>query len=179
VNINPRLPYLPQGKDSDPITLGYMRPFMERLYEAWRELIVSRRDVQDRLPWTPVIAGSTTAGTQTYTSQLGYYIVDRGVCEVWGNIGLSAKDAATAGNLSIQGLPVPAANLLTIPVTLGYVRNLNINAGGGFTNVQGVIANSGSQIDLYEAGDNVVPAQLAAASLANDSFIYFWTRYPI
>lgn len=129
--------------------------------------------------WTPLLAGSTTPGTQTYATQAAMFVIDNAVCEVWGNIGLSAKDAATAGNVSILGLPVPCNSGITGVVTFGYTRNWDLDTAGGFYRIDGLIGPSTSQIDLYQSGDNVVPVQLTAAAFGATTYIYFWARYPI
>lgn len=109
----------------------------------------------------------------------GFYCVDGETAEIWGNIGLSAKDGTTAGNLIIKGLPIPSRAGFTTPVTLGYTRNFDLDVAGGFYTVQGLIGPSSSQIDLYQAGDNIVPVTLTAAAFNATTFIYFWARYPI
>jgi hypothetical protein len=68
----------------------------------------------DEGDWTPTIAGSSVAGTQTYSVQVGRYIKIGKLVIAWCNVGLSAKDGATAGNISIKGLPFACANVTNL-----------------------------------------------------------------
>lgn len=127
--------------------------------------------------WIPALAGSSAAGTQTYALQAGTYTKNgQQICATW-NIGLSAKDAATAGDLRITGLPFGAGATYTWPATLGYTRNFDLNVAGGFYVVQGLLAAGNSYVELYEAGDNVVPAALTAADFGATTFIYGQVTY--
>lgn len=60
--------------------------------------------------WTPTIAGSTTAGSHTYTVRVGQYIKIATLVVATFNIVLNAKDAAMAGNVTITGLPFTVKN---------------------------------------------------------------------
>jgi len=77
--------------------------------------------------WTPTIGGDGTAGTQTYTTQVGRYtkIGNRVYFNL--RIVLSAKDAATAGNLIISGLPY------TSNATAHTFNSLAVGNAGLFT----------------------------------------------
>lgn len=55
--------------------------------------------------WTPVIAGSSTPGTNTYSLQLGRYTVTGNILYFYGKIVMTALDGALAGNILITGLP--------------------------------------------------------------------------
>ena len=76
--------------------------------------------------WTPVLAGSTTAGTQTYFGSYtnGRYRKVGSLVIVSGSINLLAFDAATAGDLHITNLPftpVMGSNVSTTGL-LSYSR---------------------------------------------------------
>lgn len=65
-------------------------------------------DLTDTTPqsFTPVLSGSTTAGTNTYTVQIGSYSVNNKTLSFSLKIQTTALDAAMAGNLQICGLPI-------------------------------------------------------------------------
>lgn len=54
--------------------------------------------------FTPTLVGSSTAGTPTYTTQLGHYINIGSITVLNIDLAISAKGGAT-GNLTIRGLP--------------------------------------------------------------------------
>lgn len=122
--------------------------------------------------FTPALAGSVTAGTQTYSVRLGRLTKnDRSVAASF-CIGLSAKDAATSGNLRITGLPYTCGPNLAYATVLCYVRNFDIDTAGGFTHVEGILGPGDTFIQLYESGDNVVPVTLTEADFGATSYIY-------
>ena len=57
--------------------------------------------------WTPVVAGSTTAGTQTYSAQYGFYGQIGPFILALFDVTLASLDVAAAGNALITGLPIP------------------------------------------------------------------------
>lgn len=75
--------------------------------------------------WTPVIKGSTTEGTNTYSAQLGDWSVAGDQVLVTGRISLTALNSV--GNITIAGLPFPS-------------DNFDESAGAGYQQ-SGVLAN--------------------------------------
>jgi hypothetical protein len=82
--------------------------------------------------WTPVVIGTTTAGTNTYVAQLGtYYKVGKTVvarCRV----GLSGALSST-GSIQITGIPYPAAQMTGTASPLASVPFLTL--ASDFTNI--------------------------------------------
>jgi hypothetical protein len=76
--------------------------------------------------FTPTIAGSTTAGTATYTTQVARYTkIGRQVsCQ----IDLGYNSGTGTGNLTIAGLPFTDAGLNNPAVTIGYLENITLTA---------------------------------------------------
>lgn len=129
--------------------------------------------------WTPALAGSTTAGTQTYAVQAGIATkIGRQVTATF-NIGLTAKDGTTAGDLRITGLPFTSGATYIYPVLVSYTRKFDLDVAGGFYQVQGLVAPSTTYISLYEAGDNLTPVPLTAADFGADSYIYGTVTYNV
>jgi hypothetical protein len=55
--------------------------------------------------WTPVLEGTTVAGTHTYANQGGTYVRIGNLVWATGIVALSAFDPTTSGNMLITGLP--------------------------------------------------------------------------
>ncbi len=60
--------------------------------------------------WTPTIAGSSTAGTPTYTVQNGLYIRIGSMVTVWFDVAYSAISGSPAGDLTLGGLPFTSSS---------------------------------------------------------------------
>jgi hypothetical protein len=75
--------------------------------------------------FTPTIAGSTTAGTATYTAQNGKYTkIGR---QVSVSIDIRYTGGTGTGNLQIAGLPFTAA-LVTASASIGYIEGVSLTA---------------------------------------------------
>lgn len=73
--------------------------------------------------WTPTILGSSTPGTQTYSAQTGRYIKIGSLVMAWFNVVMTAKDGATAGNMSVGGLPFTVAATASFGGYSGNISN--------------------------------------------------------
>lgn len=140
---------------------------------------VNTLDDYEEGAWTPVLAGSSTAGTQTYTLQAAVYTKIGRFVAFQGNIVLSAKDAATAGNLRITGLPFANNGNVAAVVNIGYTAGLDLDIAGGYYKAIGNIASSAQIIELYEVGDNNSGALLTAADFGAATNIYFSGHYTV
>lgn len=63
--------------------------------------------------WTPVLVGSTTPGSHTYSTQTGSYVRIGKICFARFSFTVSSKDAAMSGSIRITGLPFAAASTST------------------------------------------------------------------
>jgi hypothetical protein len=123
--------------------------------------------------WTPVLVGSVTPGTQTYSVQVGRYVRIGSLVWVTASVNLSAFDVLTSGNMRITGLPY-AAMALTGGSTALAVQGfqfINIDTAGGYTFPNVFVQQGQSFIVLNECGDNVALAALTNADFANNSTI--------
>jgi hypothetical protein len=80
--------------------------------------------------WTPTLAGSTTAGSHTYTSQSGtYYKIGRMiVCHFY--ITINVKDAAMAGDpVLLKGFPFVNLNSSVRPALVFGYTSISLGAG--------------------------------------------------
>lgn len=90
-------------------------------------VLVNGAGVASAGSWTPALAGSVVGGTQTYTTQVGRYIRNGNLVNIWASLQLSAKDATTQGNTVINGLPFTSTNVSN------FFQAVAIGALGGFT----------------------------------------------
>lgn len=101
--------------------------------------------------WTPVIVGSTAAGTGTYTVQLGEYQKVGKLVFITCTIGWSAHTGT--GNMTLSGLPVPSGTGVSHALSV-YFNNITLAAVGN--KVMALVNPSLSNVDLYEVGSGAV-----------------------
>ena len=129
--------------------------------------------------FTPVIAGATTAGTQTYSVQVGRYT--RIGNRVFYNcrVVMTAKDAATSGSIYVGGLPF-TSNATASTFAPGAVSNAgNIDLTAGYTQISAEVQNNGTFIYLGQIGDNVAFSLLTDTALTNTTRISVSGNYMI
>lgn len=114
--------------------------------------------------WTPTIKGSSTAGTQTYSIQNGKWMRTGNLVWATCQILMTAKDAATAGNISIAGLPfnIPSADN-PVSASIGGWSQITLN--GGRTSITGR-TNAPNEITLISSGTGIGLLAVAAADIA-------------
>jgi hypothetical protein len=129
--------------------------------------------------FTPTIGGDSVAGTQTYTVQVGRYTRIGNRVNFNLRIILSAKDAATAGNLIISGLPFASNS------TASNFHSFSVgNAGlftltAGYTQLEAHIEPNLSYFYLGQLGSGVAYSYLQASALAATSRISVSGQYMI
>jgi hypothetical protein len=139
---------------------------------------VNTLDDYEEGTWTPTILGTTTAGAQTYSGQVGRYTKIGRLVAIEGSVILSAKDVLTAGSIRIGGLPFTAANVASMPgMGVSFYRNINFAAGYAQLGVQ-VVQNT-TQLALIQSGDNVGEGAIAAADIGNTSGVGFAGVYTV
>jgi hypothetical protein len=129
--------------------------------------------------WTPIIAGDATAGTQTYSTQIGKYTLIGRTVLVEGLVIMSAKDGTTAGNIVITGLPFTSINSgQTIgAIAVSAVQNIALTAG--YSQFGLAVKPGDTKLSLLQAGNNVAAATIAAAAINATSAIAFGGTYSI
>jgi hypothetical protein len=116
-------------------------------------------------PTAPVVAGSSTAGTQTYSTQLGYYIKIGALVIAWVQINMSAKDAATAGNISINNLPFTARSI----TNMRYAGSVGLwtSTATTFVTMLARVSTNTTAISLFGAtAATATPTTLVAADIS-------------
>lgn len=116
--------------------------------------------------FTPVVAGSTTAGTQTYSVQNGHYVKIGKIVNFWLQVAMSAKDAATAGNVIITGLPFTAHGFNSA-MSIHWIANVTL--GTNKTQIGCINIGPSSQLSLTEFQTGSAATYLQATSLSATS----------
>ena len=126
--------------------------------------------------FTPTLAGTTTAGSNTYALQVGSYtkIGNRVFFTV--AINLSAKDPAMAGNVRIAGLPFTSNS--GVSFTLVNVNTSNVTLAAGVSTFGAVFASS-TFLSIVLGASVAVSSSLSATALTNTSEIYAVGSYPV
>jgi hypothetical protein len=122
--------------------------------------------------FVPTVIGTTSAGTGTYTTQVGLYTKVGNLVTVQVNIGWTAHTGT--GSMRLAGLPFAASSAANSnsAVAFGYVNDVSLTAGNvltGFTSV------SNSFIDCYQTPSgggvaSVVPIDTSAQVLYSVSY---------
>jgi hypothetical protein len=87
--------------------------------------------------WSPIIVGTSTSGTGTYSTQIGRYTKIGNIVIANGFLAWTAHTGT--GNMWVGGLPFTTANTTSLyfPATIGYTLTLAVNANtvlAGYTN---------------------------------------------
>lgn len=117
--------------------------------------------------WTPVIAGTTIAGTFTYVGQVGRYVRIGSQVMIHGYVQISAIGVAPTGNMIITGLPFTSANVLDYSLSIGFMDNINTSAN--IVQLTALVRINTAEIWLGEAFDNAAWARFPAANFTNAS----------
>lgn len=118
--------------------------------------------------WTPTLAGSTTAGAATYTTQTGLFI-DIGIARLMlFTVALSAFSGA-AGNAVIGGLPMPSnAGLFN---QAGWVSSWAFTLTAGYTQIGLYGAPGTSTFGIIQSGSGNAPLALPVAGVGASAAI--------
>jgi hypothetical protein len=130
---------------------------------------------QTEAPWTPTIAGTGTAGTNTYALQEARWKRHGRKVDFWGVCILATKDAALAGNLVIRGLPFTSRDNVSRLYTGSVSSYTNLALTAGYNQVGLVNSDNSSDISLFQSGSGaaVALAALTNVTLQGTSAIYF------
>jgi hypothetical protein len=124
--------------------------------------------------YTPVLSGTSTAGTPTYTVQTGRYNVIGNMCFVSGRISITALGSPT-GNMQIS-LPLPAVNIANNFATC-VLDCTGVSLSGSNTYFYARTAPNSDQMGLYQGG--VTSTQLVAGNFAATATVIWSIAYEI
>jgi hypothetical protein len=172
-------------------TAQEVRPMLQRLFDQIRNAfnahtadIVTDADGVHGLKiengiFTPVLKGQTTPGNNTYSIQTGYYRVigKRVFIDIY--IALTAKDAAMAGNIIIDGLPYVAKSETNHRYGLSIGPYGSIDLDAAKPQISGNIINNTSNIAITVSGDNAAAFGLNATQITGTSSLVISASYDI
>lgn len=121
--------------------------------------------------FTPILQGITSAGTGTYTAQVGRYTLYGKNCSIKIRLAWSAHTGT--GNMRVTGLPFTSANTTFTPCAV-YQSGLTVGAGKQFA---AIIPPNTANIDLYANDVAGGSASLLAMDTAAD--ILLATSYEV
>ena len=129
--------------------------------------------------FTPTIGGDSVAGVQTYNTQVGFYTRIGNRVEFNLRIVLSAKDAATAGNLIVGGLPFTSNNTVSNfhAVAVGNAGFFTLTAL--YTQLEAHIERGLNYAYLGQIGSGLAYSYLQASAFAANSRINLSGHYMI
>ena len=99
--------------------------------------------------WTPVYQGAGTAGTYTYTDQLGVYTKIGRSVHVTIRLTNITESAAASGAIRISGLPFSADSSMTG----GNMRLDQFNLGANTRNLAFIVSSSSNYLSIYQTND--------------------------
>lgn len=116
--------------------------------------------------WTPAFVGTSTAGTFTYTAQIGRWMRVSNQIFIHAIVGISAIAVAPVGSMYISGLPFTAANIgMDYSLSLGFVGDINYSATA--KELTALVRLNATEIWLGESFDNAAWARFPAANFTN------------
>lgn len=126
--------------------------------------------------WTPTLAGSTTPGTPTYTTQFGL------TCEVGPleialfALQINAIDVTAAGDAHILGLPIAAnASYSSQPAMVSGWGGVTLTAS--YTALSGLVAPGVSYFGLYQSGSAQTQLALPIGGVAAGAILIGGAAY--
>jgi hypothetical protein len=121
--------------------------------------------------FTPTAVGTSSAGTGTYSIQLGRYKIIDKIC--YFNLRVVWSGHTGTGDLKIGGLPVACKNLTNyFPAVTVNAENLTFPAGA--TAAIGGVVSATTTIELRGAGTALAPTPIALDTAANINISGFY-----
>jgi hypothetical protein len=114
-----------------------------------------------RQNWKPVLKGSVTPGTFTYTQQIGWVLRQGTITDVWFDVAWSSAGAA-AGNLYVE-LPYKVALSDQMPF-VGVCQPSDIDYGAGHTDIVVNAIPSSYRGEFWVTGSTATTANLGVAA---------------
>ena len=128
--------------------------------------------------WTPVVAGSSVAGSQTYLSQVGRWIKDGDLVTFWANVQTLTIGGTIAGNVTITGLPFTSSNISNFNQGVNAIGG-NITLSGGATSLAAFIAPNSAVISVDQQGSGIALTALPVSGLGTTSFFIISGSYRV
>ena len=118
--------------------------------------------------WTPVIAGSTTTGSNAYFVQGGVYLKTNKSVKAEFFIHMKTKDASMLGAIAILGIP-----FISKSITSGAAYSVlgNIKFPAGYTQITGRATTDSVGVQLYFSGNDAAFKEITDSNITNDTYI--------
>ena len=134
-------------------------------------------------PFTPLLQGSTSTGSNTYTSRVGYYQVSGQVGTFEARLVVNSWDAVgTVGNIAVGGLPIAASIVsgLVGSITVGDMSGVTLSSG--YSQFTATISPGNNGATLWQIGNNVGVTGVPASAIHAGSVIsvagFFYVQPP-
>jgi len=128
--------------------------------------------------FTPVVAGMTTAGTNSYSTQVGNYTKIGNKVFFQLSVVMTAKDAAMSGGVKITGLPFTSNSTPSLYSMVPLVPN-NVTFGTTRPMLLADIPAGSNFIQCVQAGNGVGNALMDSSALASNSELYVTGHYVV
>lgn len=131
------------------------------------DLPASVTELYAGVSYTPVVFGTTVAGTNGYavgSTNQSFYLREGSKCNFSATITLTSKDAAMSGNLRLRCTPISGQGgnkVLTVTRFSGVTF-----IGGAYTQLGAVVENGTNSIALIKSGSGLTPAELTIAEIS-------------
>jgi len=120
--------------------------------------------------WTPVVAGSVVAGTQTYTEQTGTYVKIGKLVNIYGRVVLATLGGTASGDTWITGVPFTAGNNGSMNYVCAVSTGL-VTHQASYTQWSGIVRRNEAVIGIQEIGSNVAISNAPITNLAGTATI--------
>jgi hypothetical protein len=128
--------------------------------------------------WTPAIVGATTAGTQTYSAQYGFYGQIGPFILALFDVTLATLGGTAAGNCLITGLPIPCNTRWSeFGGWLGVATGMTLTSGYSWGSCY--MQNGASAITVVQGGSNEPALALPVTSLSGTARLSGGVLYAI
>ena len=129
---------------------------------------VNTLDDYEEGTWTPTILGASTAGTYTYSGQLGIYTKIGNTVNASCYIHTITTSSAGSGALRLAGLPF-TVQATTAAYPHGPVRLNRWNVDDNTVNITCNVVNNSDQLQFVESRDNTSASSIQVTDKASDS----------
>ncbi len=119
--------------------------------------------------WTPVLEGSTVAGSQTYANQGGVYVKLGQIVWATGIIALSTYDPTTSGSIHISGLPYVGSPGSHNSSAFSFARfkNINLDTTNGYLFATLTLPDEVDYLQVVQFGDDVVDKSISSSDISS------------
>lgn len=116
--------------------------------------------------WTPVLAGSTTAGTPTYSVQFGSYEHIGRLVRASFNVEITAWGGSPAGQVEITGLPFTSGNTTNDNASCYFGIISGVTLSSGYTFLSAILPVNSSIVQLWQGGSGETFASLPVSDFS-------------